>query len=126
MDIASIKNFNNPATSVVPPHKPDKEKMEVEKFVQQRVEEMQDFRKELKLEERWREADTEYLPEELPLTKRKRFETDQTTGWRSRLVPVGDADQDWRSSNSDPVLLSKIQTAISIIIDNNPEATLAP
>ena len=40
------------------------------------------------------------------------------------MVPVGGDEQSWRSKNSDVMLLSKMQTALSIIIDNNPEAVL--
>ncbi len=86
---------------------------------------MMDFRKGLGIEARWREADEEYVPHELDFgTTRKRFETDQDSGLRSRLVPVGDASQQWRSAASAPTLLAKIQTALSLIFDNQPEAEL--
>src|SRR5206468_2799772 len=90
-----------------------------------RISEMQDFRKGLNIENKWREADEEYIPHELDFgTTRKRFETDQDTGLRSRMVPVGDATQQWRQASSAPTLLAKIQTAVSIIIDKQPEAEL--
>ena len=125
MDLDLIKKHNNASTATVPEVKLDEKEKEIEKFVKLRVEEMQQYRKDLKIEKKWKEADVEYIPEEIELSpRRKRFETDETKGLRTRLVPIGDATQDWRSNNSDPVLLSKIQTAISIIIDNNPEALL--
>lgn len=95
-------------------------------YVKRRVEELKEYRKSLKVEERWREADREYEPTELELKPgRKRLESDDETGYRSRLVPVGgDQGQEWRSNNSDPTLLTKIQTAFSIIIDRSPEAVL--
>jgi hypothetical protein len=97
----------------------------VEDFVAGRVKEMQDFRKSLKIEEEWKEADVEFEPSDLDSReKRTHFEADQETGLRSRLVPISDTDEDWRSRNSDPILASKIQTALSIIIDQNPEAKL--
>ncbi len=97
----------------------------IEAFVSRRVDQMQEYRKQLKIEEKWKEADLEYVPSEIDFSdKRKHFETDEDQGQRTRLVPIADADEDWRSNNSDPMLASKIQTALSIIIDQNPEAEL--
>lgn len=97
----------------------------VSKYVKRRSKEMQEFRKGLKLESRWKQADEEYVPHELDFgTTRKRFETDQDTGLRSRMVPVGDSTQQWRQSSSAPTLLAKIQTAVGVMIDNMPEADL--
>src|SRR3990167_10610757 len=127
MDITSIKKHNNAGTVTAPAVELNEKEKEVEKFVANRVQEMQDYRKELKIEDEWKEADKEYIPQEIDLKPgRRRFETNQEDGLRSRLVPIGDANEDWRSNNSDPTLLTKIQTAISIIIDNNPEASLEP
>lgn len=96
-------------------------------YIKKRSGEMIKFRQQLKVEGRWREADQEYLPHELDFgTTRKRFETDQDTGLRSRMVPVGDITQQWRQASSSPTLLSKIQTAIGLIIDQMPEAELVP
>lgn len=97
----------------------------VTKYVKRRSAEMIDYRRSLNIEPRWKQADEEYVPHELDFgTTRKRFETDQDTGLRSRMVPVGDTSQQWRQATSAPTLLSKIQTAVSIIIDNQPEADL--
>src|ERR1019366_8490101 len=94
-------------------------------YIKKRSGEMIKFRQQLKVEGRWREADQEYLPHELDFgTTRKRFETDQDTGLRSRMVPVGDITQQWRQASSAPTLLAKIQTAIGLIIDQMPEAEL--
>ena len=94
-------------------------------YIDRRSGDMQDYRKGLGIEVRWREADEEYIPHELDFgTTRKRFETDQDTGLRSRMVPVGDVTQQWRQASSAPTLLAKIQTALCIIIDNQPEAEL--
>lgn len=101
------------------------DKAKVEAYASARVAQMKDYRKQLKVEDDWKEADKEYIPSELDMGKpRKRFEQSDDTGWRSRQVIVGNKDEDWRSQNSDPTLLAKIQTAISIIVDNDPEATL--
>jgi hypothetical protein len=97
---------------------------EVQKYVSARVAAMKEWRKSLGVEKEWKEADAEYLPTDLSTgTGRKRFETDDELGLRARLVPVTSEDE-WRSKNSDPTLLTKIQTALSILVDNNPQATL--
>lgn len=127
MNLKGLEHFKDPNKVVAPVVEMDDKEKKIEDFVALRVKQMQDYRKELKIEDKWKEADKEYIPSELDFNKpsgRRRFETDQETGLRSRLVPIGDASQDWRSNNSDPTLLSKIQTALSIIIDQNPEAHL--
>lgn len=104
---------------------PDGDEKILQTFVDKRKTEMQDYRTSLGIEKEWREADIEYIPHELEFgTPRKRFETDQDTGLRSRMVPIGDQSQNWRSNASATTLLEKIQTAFSIVIDQNPEAML--
>lgn len=107
-------------------YKPDERKTEVGAYAKRRITELKDYRKGLKIEERWREADLEYEPSELEFSPTKRrLESDDETGHRSRMVNVSpDKGQEWRSNNSDPMLLTKIQTAFSIIIDRSPEAEL--
>lgn len=118
-----IKNLNKDQT--VTTYAPTADDMILQTFVQKRKGEMQDFRRSLGIEKEWKEADIEYVPHELEFgTPRKRFETDQDTGLRSRMVPIGDQSQNWRSNNSAPMLLVKIQTAFSVMIDQNPEAML--
>ena len=50
---------------------------------------------------------------------------DEIKGLRgSRVVPItGAGDDEWRSDVSEPMLLSKVQTALAILIDQNPDAT---
>lgn len=118
-----IKELETPVK--VETYNPSKEEKILQTFVQKRKEEMQDYRRSLGIEKEWKEADIEYVPHELEFgTPRKRFETDQDTGLRSRMVPIGDQSQNWRSNASAPTLLVKIQTAFSIMIDQNPEAML--
>ena len=106
---------------------PNTTERKVRAYIKRRVGEMQDFRKGLGLEKKWAEADEEYIPHELDFgTTRKRFETDQDTGLRSRMVPVGNITQRWRNATSAPTLLAKIQVAVSTIIDNMPEANIVP
>ncbi len=118
-----IKTLND--APKVETYVPDKDELILQTFVSKRRDQMQDFRTSLGLEKEWREADIEYTPHELEFgTPRKRFETDQDTGLRSRMVPIGDQSQNWRSNASATTLLEKIQTAFSIVIDQNPEAML--
>ncbi len=108
-----------------PAFKPNDTDRVVGRYIKRRMGEMQDFRRALAIEIKWKQADEEYVPHELGFgTTRKRFETDQDTGLRSRMVPVGDTTQQWRQASSAPTLLAKIQTAISVIIDQQPEAEL--
>lgn len=118
-----LKQLNTPQKAAETPIKANEAYVEVGKYIAGRVEAMKTWRKSLKIEQEWKEADAEYLPRELTIgTGRKRFETDQDNGLRSRLVEVT-REEDWRSTNSDPTLLVKIQTAMSIIIDRDPQAT---
>lgn len=96
-------------------------------YIKRRQYEMEEFRRGLGIEQKWQEADEEYIPHELDFgTTRKRFETDQDTGLRSRMVPVGDVTQQWRQASSAPTLLVKIQTALGLLVDQMPEADLVP
>ncbi len=116
-----IKELDKPLKELT--YIPDGDDKLIQTFIKRRVQELQDHRSEQKIEEKWKEADREYIPSELEFgTTSKRFETDQDGGYRTRLVPIGDGTQNWRSANSAPTLLQKIQTAISIIVDNDPEA----
>lgn len=117
----NIKDLEKPLESKT--FTPNDEDRILQTFIKNRVKELQQHRKELKSEIKWREADLEYEPKEMEFSSQgKRFETDQDAGYRTRLVPIGDNSQNWRASNSAPTLLQKIQTAISLIVDNNPEA----
>ncbi len=119
----NIKDLNKPIE--VKTYIPSDDEKELQIFIDRRKNEMQDFRRSLGIEKLWKEADIEYIPHSLDFgTPRKRFETDQNTGLRSRMVPVGDESDDWRSTNSAPILLTKIQTAFSLIIDSDPEGML--
>lgn len=121
---SGIKNKLDEKTAR-PTFEPDSLERKVLKYVKRRMDEMIEFRRSLNIEPRWKQADEEYVPHELDYgTTRKRFETDQDTGLRSRMVPVGDASQQWRQAASAPTLLAKIQTAVSILVDQQPEAEL--
>ena len=105
-------------------YKPTDEKIKIAKFLAKRIPEMKNYRKSLGVEKEWQEADAEYVPTDIPLTTKKRLEQNQDTGLRSRLVTITGDEDSWRSNISDPTLLSKILTAISIIIDRDPKAAM--
>lgn len=111
------------------PYKPDKAEKIVRSFVKQRVKSMKDWRKSLNIEKRWDEADKEYLPNELEPSEqtwplRKHYETDQQVGLRAPLIRIGDDANDWRSQMRSMTLLNKIQIALALIIEQDPEAAL--
>jgi hypothetical protein len=106
-------------------YSPDKPEQDILKYADKRIKEMKDYREKLRLEEKWKDADKECEVGEIEFEKgKKRFESDDELGLRTRLVNIGDERDDWRSKNSDPTLLSKIHTALSILIDKNPESVL--
>jgi len=74
-----------------------------------------------------RAADKEYQPDflESKAKQTKILVEDEINGLRgSRLTNVDLGSDDWRSNVSEPTLLVKVQTALSILIDQNPEAIL--
>lgn len=107
-------------------YQPDTKEKEVLKFVQGRIEDMKKARKDVMgkdIEKDWKKADEAYIPKDVEeLKSRKVFASDDEEGLRSRLVRIGDTTDNWRSKNSEPMLLVKIQTALSIIIDRDPKA----
>jgi hypothetical protein len=47
-------------------------------------------------------------------------------GLRTRTVKIGDDTESWRSHNSEPTLFVKMNTALSILLDKDPEAFFEP
>lgn len=82
----------------------------------------------INFEELMKDADNEYAPHFLRDKQKKKgggvyLLQDEVTGLRgSRVVKIESEGQGWRSDISEPTLLVKIQTALSILIDQNPEA----
>lgn len=105
--------------------------LEIVDFMTDRVQTLKDARKaklgysQRSVEDIWKEADNEYQPHELGIGKRVRFEQDETTGLASRLIKLG-RDQGWQSNVASPDFYVKVNTALSIIIDENPEAVFIP
>lgn len=110
---------------------PDGNELDVQQFMDRRITELKEFRKASilatgrSLETIWKDADAAYQPHELDFNTRKRLESDEETGLRSRLVQVG-TDGNWQSNSSSPDLYVKVNTALSILIDQNPEAVFLP
>lgn len=96
-------------------------------FVVKRIAQLQEVRKDhygFDLDALWAEADRDYIPHRLKSKGKKVVATDETKGWRGSLVQLGSSD--WQSdiSQSNPYI--KIQTALSILVDQNPSAVLTP
>lgn len=126
MDYKSIKQSNAAASIGMPVIKLEGKHAEIEQFVSKRVSQMKEYRKNLGIEEEWKAAEIEYKPGSLDDgadKDKKRLVADDELGLRSHYIKL-DADDEWRSRNSEPTLAVKVQTAISLIIDSDPEATL--
>ena len=82
----------------------------------------------LNFEDIMKDADEEYMPHELGIKRDSASNImlvqDEIKGMRgSRIVPItGQEGSEWRSNVSEPTLMIKVQTAISILVDQNPEA----
>lgn len=74
------------------------------------------------IEALWRQADIDYLPHELSRSGRNKVEDYRSESYRTNSVPT----DGWRSqkANSNPFI--KIQSAISILIGQNPQGTFTP
>lgn len=69
----------------------------------------------------WADADRDYIPHRLGTSGKKIIATDEEKGWRGSIVNLG-AD-DWQSDVSQANPFVKIQTALSILVDQNPSGT---
>lgn len=125
-DIAVPKKEESPST-----YAPIGKELEVKDYVFKRIDELKEFRQ-LKLsgnnkscEDIFKEADTEYQPRELTLSPRTRLESNEDTGLRSKLVKVG-SSEDWQSNIASPDFYVKVNTALAILVDQNPEAVFLP
>lgn len=82
---------------------------------------LQEFRKDhfgVDLDKLFAEADKAYVPHRLKKTGRKAIVTDEEKGWRGAIVELG--SQNWQSDVSQSNPFIKIQTALSIMVDQNP------
>ena len=93
------------------------------KFVKTRIEELQTFRIQehygVQLEKIWADADRDYTPHRLKGGKKKKGYIDDELGWRGGMVDL-DKPSDWQSDIAQPNPYVKIQTALAILVDQNP------
>ena len=99
----------------------DKQK-ELNEFLE-RKEQLKNARVNSGIETIWNQADADYLPHELGSAKKKILVENERTEVSSYISLSKD---EWRSriASNDPYI--KIQTAISILFDRNPEAVFDP
>lgn len=97
------------------------EKRNIFNTVKQRIEDLKSARQEqdFKIETLWAEADRDYVPHRIKGKGKRVIATDEEKGWRGSIVNLGDTD--WQSDISQPNPFVKIQVALSILIDQNPE-----
>jgi len=106
------------------------EEADIQQYLIKRISVLKDTKKDIldniSFEDIMMEADREYQPEFLSQkqTNGVMLIQGELTGKRgSRIVPItGNEGEEWRSNLSEPTLLVKIQTALAILIDRNPEA----
>lgn len=104
----------------------DDEKNNVE-FVQKRILELQQVRTNhysKNLDQLWADADRDYVPHRLQTSGKKVIATDEDKGWRGAMVTLG--ANDWQSDLSQANVYIKIQTALSLLIDQNPSGVFTP
>lgn len=126
--MADIKNLNKETTPEA--YTPNESEVELGEFLKKRVAVLYETKKDiiggLDFSEIMRAADREYQPDRFLETNRdtqKFLVEDELNGLRgSRLTTLPSTDgTNWRSNVSEPTLLVKLQTALSILIDQNPE-----
>lgn len=96
-------------------------------FVNQRILDLQKVRKDhygIDLDALWSNADRDYIPHRLGKTGKKVLATDEDKGWRGTKVTLG--SNDWQSDVSQANPYVKIQTALSILVDQNPTGVFTP
>jgi len=96
------------------------------KHFNERKEQLKEHRRGLGVEEIWKAADKAYIPHKIKDGKGKKvLVSDDTLGWRSKQTVLGKED-DWQEDSvpSNPYI--KVQTALGVIVDQNPTAILNP
>ena len=96
-------------------------------FVTSRIVELQESRENhygVNLDTLWAEADRDYVPHRLKSKGKRVVATDEDKGWRGSMVTLG--GNDWQSDVSKPNPYVKIQTALSILVDQNPSGVFTP
>src|SRR3990167_7364648 len=97
-------------------------------YVRERIRQMQAFREQdhygVRLNGLWSEADRMYAPHRLQNRGKKVIATDEEKGWRGNMVVLGETN--WQSDISQANPFIKIQTAQSILVDQNPTGVFTP
>lgn len=92
------------------------------KHAKTRIHEMQKYREQshygVTLESLWADADNAYIPHRIKSKGKRVVAEDETKGWRGALVNLGDTD--WQSDIAQANPFVKIQTALSVLVDQNP------
>lgn len=94
-------------------------------FVEERKDQMQQARSDSGIEKIWQAADKAYIPHDLGGKKGKKIFASEEEGMRSQQV-ILNKDDDWQEDSVPPNPYIKIQTALGIIVDNNPTAVMNP
>lgn len=119
-DSKSKKTFNVSSLS-------EREREDFE-FVQSRISDLQVARQESHygsyLENIWADADRDYTPHRLKTKGKRAIAVDEDKGWRGQVVTLGASD--WQVDISQPNPFIKIQTALSILVDQNPVGVFLP
>lgn len=111
-------------------YNPQEEELNIQKYLEKRIEILKKTKTNvldnINFEEIMKDADREYQPHFLgeKASNRVMLVQDEIKGLRgSRVVPItGKEGSEWRSDISEPTLLVKIQSALSILINQIPEA----
>lgn len=96
-------------------------------YVTLRINQLQQTRKNhygTDLDKLYAEADRDYVPHRIKGKTKRVITTDEDKGWRSQMVDLGAVD--WQTDISQANPLIKIQTALSILIDQNPGSVFTP
>lgn len=104
-----------------------KEDQDLYDFVIKRIGELQQTRKShygTNLDQLWGEADRDYMPHRLNAKGRTAIVVDEDKGWRSQTIKLGDTN--WQSDLSQANVFVKVQTAMSILVDQNPSGVFTP
>jgi len=114
------------------PKKENKVEQELQIYLEKRIKVLKDARKSIMgkfdFDQLMEDADREYVPHNLkekPQSRVNYLQVDEVTGLRgARVVNLGSQNPDgWRSDISEPTLYVKVNTALSILMQQNPEAT---
>ena len=102
-------------------------------FLDDRFQELEQARqsvgpRNINIETIWTEADLAYEPHSFKLdgSKGRRVFAQADVGARSKMITLGQDGQGWRTNVSQPNAYIQIQTALSILVDQNPEAVFLP